>query len=108
MTEQTHMLVLTGDAGIKQATEVADSLRQAIDNHAAIAIDTQTISAADVTTVQTLLAARVHARAKGKALTMLAPLGAPLQAVLDAAGFLTPGQDQTAFWSATTDKPAGH
>ena len=106
--ERTHMLVLTGDAGIKNATEVAANLRQAIEKHPAVAIDTQALSAADVTTVQTLLAARVNARAQGKGLSLLAPLGGPLRAVLDEAGFLTPGQEQAAFWSNQPDKPAGH
>lgn len=106
--EPTHMLVLTGDAGIKNATEVAADLRQAIENHPAVAVDTQALSAADVTTVQSLLAGRVSARALGKDLTMLAPLGGPLQAVLNDAGFLTPGQEHAAFWSDQPDKPAGH
>ena len=106
--ERTHMLVLTGDAGIKNATEVAANLRQAIENHPAVAIDTRALSAADVTTVQSLLAARVRARAQGKELRLLAPLGGPLQAVLSEAGFLTPGQEHAAFWSEQPDKPAGH
>lgn len=106
--DHTHMLVLTGDAGIKNATEVATNLRQAIENHPAVAIDTQALSAADVTTVQSLLAARVSARALGKQLRLLAPLGGPLQAVLDQAGFLTPGLEHAAFWSDHPDKPAGH
>ena len=109
MTEDhTHMLVLTGDAGIKNATEVATNLRQAIENHPDVAIDTQALSAADVTTVQSLLAARVSARALGKQLRLLAPLGGPLQAMLDQAGFLTPGQEHAAFWPDQPDKPAGH
>lgn len=52
--ERTHMLVLTGDAGIKSARDVADSLLKAIETHARIEVDTQTVSDADVTTVQTL------------------------------------------------------
>ena len=109
MTEDhTHMLVLTGDAGIKNATEVATNLRQAIENHPDVAIDTQALSAADVTTVQSLLAARVSARALGKQLRLLAPLVGPLQAMLDQAGFLTPGQEHAAFWPDQPDKPAGH
>ena len=106
--ERTHTLVLSGDAGIKSAHEVALSLREAIDGHARIAVDTQTLSVADVTTVQTLLSARASARTLNKQLTLLAPLGAPLQAVLEQAGFLTPGQEQSSFWSTISDQPAGH
>ena len=109
MTEDhIHTLVLTGDAGIKSATEVAESLKHALETHAAIGVDTQAISAADVTTVQSLLAAHKTARAQGKALTLLAPLGKPLQAVLAQAGFLAPDQDHADFWSAQLDQPAGH
>jgi ABC-type transporter Mla MlaB component len=106
--ERTHTLVLSGDAGIKSAHEVAGSLREALEGHARIEVDTQTLSAADVTTVQTLLSARASASALNKQLTLLAPLGGPLQAVLEQAGFLTPGQEHAAFWSTLPDQPAGH
>lgn len=106
--ERIHTLVLTGDAGIKSAKTVADSLLEAIETHSNIAIDTQTLSGADVTTVQTLLSARVSAHARSKHLSMLAPIGAPLRVVLEQAGFLSPGQAQAGFWSTSPDQPAGH
>ncbi|MBJ3786915.1 STAS domain-containing protein [Devosia sediminis] len=106
--ERTYTLVLSGDAGIKSAKEVAGALTEAIDKHARIEVDTQTLSGADVTTVQTLLSARASAHARAKHLTLLAPLGGPLQAVLDAAGFLSSDQEHVGFWSALSDQPAGH
>ena len=106
--ERTHMLVLTGDAGIKSAHEVAGSLRQAIQAHGRIEVDTQTLSAADITTVQTLLSAHASARAQQKSLTLLAPLGEPLRAVVEQAGFLVPGQEHAGFWPTPKDQPAGH
>ncbi|WP_170926435.1 STAS domain-containing protein [Devosia lucknowensis] len=106
--ERTHTLVMTGDAGIKSAKDVAAVLHEAIEQNARIEVDTQTVSAADITTVQTLLSARVSANARHKTLHMLTPLGAPLQAVLEQAGFLSPGQEHLGFWSATPDQPAGH
>ena len=106
--ERTHMLVLTGDAGIKSAREVADSLLKAIAAHDRIEVDTQTLSDADLTTVQSLMAARASARAGQKVLTLLAPLGAPLQSVLQRAGFLSPEQEHASFWSTHSDQPAGH
>jgi ABC-type transporter Mla MlaB component len=106
--ERTHMLALTGDAGIKSAHEVAFSLREAIEQHARIEVDTQTLSVADVTTVQTLISAHVAARALNKQLTLLAPLAEPLQAVLEQAGFLSPEQEHLSFWSPHSDQPAGH
>ena len=106
--ERIHTLVLTGDAGIKSAHEVADILRKAIECYARIEVDTQTLSVADVTTVQTLISAHTSAQALDKQLTLLAPFGGPLQAVLEQAGFLTPGQEHARFWSPHSDQPAGH
>ena len=106
--ERTHTLVLTGDAGIKSASDVAASLLKAIEGHARIEVDTQTLSAADVTTIQTLLSARASALARQKQLTLLAPLGGALQAVLEATGFLTSGQEHASFWTPATHQPAGH
>jgi len=100
------MLVLTGDAGIRSAQAIAATLRQAIADHDHIDIDTQTLTEADVTTVQTLLAAASAARAAGKTLALLAPLGGPLDAVLHAAGFLAPDQEHAGFWRAAIDQPA--
>lgn len=106
--ERTHTLVLTGDASIKNAKNIADSLLEALETHSSISIDTQTVSGADITTVQTLLSARVAARAQTKHLTMLTPIGAPLQSVLEQAGFLSPDQEHAGFWSSLSDQPAGH
>lgn len=109
MTEdRSHTLVLTGDAGIKSAQDVAASLLEAIENNARVEVDTQTLSGADVTTVQTLLSARATAHARQQDLTLLAPLGASLTAVLDQAGFLSPGQKHRDFWTTIADQPAGH
>jgi ABC-type transporter Mla MlaB component len=106
--ERTHTLVLTGDAGIKSASDVAGALLEAIEHHDRIAIDTQTVSGADVTTIQTLLSARASAHARHKQLTLLAPLGGPLQAVLEQAGFTRPEQEHARFWTDQSDQPAGH
>ena len=100
-----HTLVLSGDAGIKSAQDVAASLRQALADHERIGIDTQTLTAADLTTVQTLLAARAKAAASGKALALLAPIGEPLQRVLSAAGLLATAD--AAFWAASSDQHTG-
>lgn len=98
-----HTLVLSGDGGIKAAAEVAAGLRAALAAYQHIDIDTQTLTVADVTTAQTLLAARATAAAEGKVLHLLAPLGAPLVAVLQQAGFLAEGQEQRSFWAASPD-----
>ncbi|AEQ53654.1 STAS domain-containing protein [Pelagibacterium halotolerans] len=106
--EDRHTLVLGGDAGIKSAQNVAANLARALSEHPHVAIDTQTLSAADITTVQTLLAARAKAKQLGKSLEMLTPIGAPLHEVLASGGFLTPAQDNAGFWNGTNANQAGH
>jgi ABC-type transporter Mla MlaB component len=98
-----HTLVLSGDGGIKAAAEIAASLKAALDAHQHIDVDTQTLTGADVTTAQTLLAARASAAAEGKVMHLLAPLGPPLALVLQQAGFLAAGQDHRGFWAASPD-----
>ena len=104
MTGQpAHTLVLVGDAGIKAAAEVAASLKAALLDHNRVDIDTQAMTAADLSTAQSLLAARTTAMAQGKTVKLLAPLGAPLADLLDHAGFLAVNQPHRAFWAATSD-----
>lgn len=99
-------LVIGGDASVKTAEVLASSLKDALDAHSAVQVDTQTLSAADVTTVQTLLAGLSKARAEGKTLAMLTPLGAPLLEVLQAGGLM--GQEPTAgFWGAQPFQTSG-
>lgn len=99
-------LVLAGDASVKAAQDVASALRQALAAHSAVAVDTQTMTGADLTTVQALLAARVKAEAEGKELAMLAPMGEPLQRVLDGAGLLA-AKTTAAFWAGQSQKTSG-
>lgn len=106
--DDCYTLVLGADAGIKSARNVAASLAQALSEHDTIGIDTQTLSGADITTIQTLLAARAKAEQLAKSLEMLAPIGPPLLDVLASAGFLSPGQDHAGFWSGTDEHEAGH
>lgn len=102
---QSYTHALSGDAGIKAAQEVAAGLKDAIARHSSITIDTGGMTAADITTVQTLLAARKGAAEQGKSLTIRAPLAAPLVTVLGAAGFLTPGQPHLDFWPSPSSGP---
>lgn len=103
---RSFTLVLGGDASVKSAQDVATTLSQALDTHVDIGVDTQTMTGADITTVQTLLAARAKAGAEGKALVMLAPLGEPLRRVLEAGGFLA--QEATAaFWTNPSHQTSG-
>jgi ABC-type transporter Mla MlaB component len=92
-------LALTGDISVKSAQDTLGHLKQALTEHTAIALDTSGVTNADVTTVQTLLAARTKAQALGKSLTFMGPPGAKLQAVLDGAGFMSPAQPAVRFWT---------
>ena len=104
---QDHTHVLSGDAGIKFAAEIAAGLRQALESHKTISVDSQALTTADLATVQTLLAARASAKARGGALTLTLalPLGEPLRHVLDHAGFLSPAQPDRDFWTPSSDQP---
>lgn len=103
--KREHTLVITGDAGIKSAAEVATGLKDALASHNKVCVDTRTLTAADISTVQSLLAARSSAAAQGKSLLMAVPLGAPLSAVLQAAGFLAASQVHRDFWIPSSDQP---
>jgi ABC-type transporter Mla MlaB component len=95
----TFTLVLTGDISVKSAQETLSHLKQALAAHSSVALDTSGVTQADVTTVQTLLAARTKAQALGKSLTFKGPPGSKLQAVLDGAGFMNPAQPAAGFWT---------
>lgn len=99
-------LVLAGDATVKSAQAVATALRQAIDAHPLVQVDTQTVTSADVTTVQTLLAGLAKARAEGRTLSMLSPLGGPLRQVLQGGGFMGEGP-LAGFWNTQTFQTSG-
>lgn len=95
----TFTLVLTGDVSVKSAQDVLGRFKEALAAHDAIVVDTADISQADVTTIQTLLAARSKAEALGKSLNLKGPPGPRLQAVLEGVGFLNPAQPAARFWT---------
>ncbi len=103
--QRDHTHVLSGDAGIKNAAEVVIALREALAGNRAIRVDSQALTAADITTVQALIAARIAAQAQGKSFSMDAPIGAPLAAVLRDAGFLAPHQSHKDLWAPLSHQP---
>jgi hypothetical protein len=103
--KRDHTHVLSGDAGIRNAAEVVSGLRQALESHTSIGVDTQALTTADITTVQTLIAARISAEAQGKSLSMASPIGEPLSTVLRHAGFLSPSQPHRDFWASLSIQP---
>jgi ABC-type transporter Mla MlaB component len=74
--DSVHLLKISGDAGLRAAQELSERLRQALGHHDRVAIATDAITAADITTIQLLLAARKQAQAAGKSLSLVAsPVG---------------------------------
>lgn len=92
------LVVLAGDAGIRAAAEVARQLRDGLARYRRVEVSTDALTGADVTTVQTLLAARRQAGRSGGDVSLRAPVGEVLAAVLRAGGFLAPGQADAGFW----------
>lgn len=109
--DSVHVIEISGDAGLRAAQDIAISLRQAMAGHDKIAIATEAMTGADVTTIQLLLAARKQALASGKSLSLAAPPMGVLRELLIATGCLdaegrplTPEGD---FWIPTTPQAKG-
>jgi multidrug resistance efflux pump len=83
-----HVIEFAGDAGLRTAQDIAGSLRQALTDHQTVAVATDAITGADITTIQLLLAARKQAQAAGKSLTLAAPVSGPLRELLIQVGCL--------------------
>ncbi len=97
--DRYYLLTLTGDCSVKSAQAVAAQLREALPGRKRIAVATADVTAADLTTIQLLLAARASAAANGCAFAMAAPIAAPLRDVLQASGLSGPGDSD--FWTST-------
>ena len=104
--DSIHVIEIPGDAGLRAAQDIAISLRQALAGYDKIAIATEAMTGADITTIQLLLAARKQALASGKSLSLAAPPMGVLRALLIATGCLdAEGQPLTPegdFWNSPT------
>lgn len=104
--DSVHIVKIAGDAGLRSAQEIAGLLREAVKNHSEIAVATDAISNADITTIQLLLAANTLATAQGKSLVLLAPPIGALRELLIQTGCLDAlGQPLTPvgeFWIPIT------
>lgn len=109
--DSIHVIEISGDAGLRAAQDVAGALRQALADHDKVAIATDAMTGADITTIQLLLAARKQGLASGKSLSLAAPPIGALRELLIATGCLdaegrplTPEGD---FWIPTTSQAKG-
>lgn len=105
------VVTLSGEAGLRGAQELAATLRQALANRDSIAIATQAISGADITTIQLLLAARKQAALTGKSVTLAdAPTGALREALVANGCISADGRavsDDGNFWTPDTNPREG-
>lgn len=103
--DSVHIVEIAGDAGLRSAQDLAKQLRDAIIAHQSVAIATDAITAADVTTIQLLLAARKMALASDKSCTLSAPPGGVLRSLLIQTGILDadgrPLAPDGDFWTPT-------
>lgn len=109
--DSVHVVKISGDAGLRAAQDIAGSLRKALTGHNKVAVATEAMTAADITTIQLLLAARKQALATGKSLSLTAPPAGVLRSLLiqvgclDAEGKpLIPDGD---FWTQPTGQSGG-
>jgi hypothetical protein len=100
-----HVVKISGDAGLRAAQDIALSLRQALTGHDRVAIATEGVTGADITTIQLLLAADKQARAAGKSVSLAAPAAGALRDLLIDVGCLdADGRPLSAdgdFWTQT-------
>lgn len=100
-----HVVKISGDVGLRAAQDIARSLREALGGHDKVAIATEAVTAADITTIQLLLAADKQARAAGKSFALTAPPAGVLRDLLIDVGCLgADGHPLTAdgdFWTQT-------
>lgn len=108
--DSVHVVKISGDAGLKAAQDIAGTLRQALAAHNKLAIATDAITGADITTIQLLLAARKQALAAGKSLMLAAPPTGALRELLIATGCLDadgrPLTQDGEFWTPAKGKAA--
>lgn len=108
--DSVHLVQISGDAGLRAAQEVASTLSEALAAHQNIAIASDAISNADITTIQLLLAARKLALASGKSLHLAAPPTGVLRELLTQTGFLDaqggPLTPEGNFWTPAKGKAA--
>ena len=109
--DSTHIVEISGDAGLRAAQELAVTLRQALATQDDVLIATDAMTGADITTVQLLLAASKAAQAAGKSLRLAAPPEGVLRDLLTDTGFLDAGgrslTPDGAFWTPNSPQAKG-
>jgi anti-anti-sigma regulatory factor len=91
-------LRLTAPLTIRRADEIAETLLGAIEQNKALLLDLPEEGPFDISFLQVIEAARIHAREQGKTLALTAPVEGMLLDLLDSTGFLASPTSST-FWT---------
>lgn len=84
----TQTFALSGAIGLKNAPELVERLRAALDQSGALVIDADALESIDVAAIQLLVSAHKSAVAQGKSLSLRAAPAGALRATLLKAGFI--------------------
>lgn len=112
MTRDSVFLTkISGDAGLRNAQDIAAQLKSALADHQSITVAISDIASADITTVQLLLASRRQAVAAGKSFTLATPPQGVLRDLLIQIGIFdargTSATSDADFWLHEPQKTKG-
>jgi hypothetical protein len=103
---KTARIAFDGAATIRQVADHAARLREALAAGPEFVLDLSAITAADLSFIQLIEAARLSCGERGTALRLARPADGPLRDTLARAGFLDPAQpERTQFWIHTAEAP---
>jgi len=95
----SYTLSLGSVANVRTITSAWSSLTEALDSHDSVSLDLADLVDVDLSLVQLVEAARVHALHTHRTLRLTAPANATVKALLHRAGFLTePDGECLEFW----------
>ena len=96
-------VVLEGRLSLRNASEIRDRLKAAVDRFGAVSIDVRDVAALDASIIQILVAARKYARRLGRGCSLLVAADSPFEATLVRAGVLGSGgacrTSEDTFWT---------
>lgn len=91
------LLSLASPLTIRRADAIGGALLAAMHDSTVVSLDLPEDGSFDLSFVQVVEAARIHARAQGKHLSLATPASGPLLALLEGTGFLS-NPDSSSFW----------
>lgn len=99
MSASVAKFKLDEKANIRTITDIHTRLYSALTENDTVELDTDACKEADLSAIQLIESACIHARTAGKEFRLSGPLAAPVEAVLARAGFLENASDaDRRFW----------